>query len=61
MLPVFLYWIVGDCNIEEPPAWEVSRKIGYHAWMKKKGMSADECKAEYIKLADHIYKVYETS
>merc|ERR1711872_807409 len=43
---------VGDCNKEEPGSWDLAGKMKWNAWIGKKGMSQDEAKAEYVKVAD---------
>ena len=53
--------IVGDCNKEEPGSWDLAGKMKWNSWIGKKGMSQDDAKAEYVKVADKIFQLYRTS
>ena len=47
----FIFFTVGDCNIEQPGVTEIKARAKWDAWNKKKGVNQDEAKTQYIELA----------
>ena len=58
---MFFFSIVGDCNKEEPGSWDLVGKAKWDVWIRKKGITQDDAKAEYVKLADRMFQLYGTS
>jgi diazepam-binding inhibitor (GABA receptor modulating acyl-CoA-binding protein) len=49
---------VGDNNESAPWAVQVAAKAKYDAWMGNKGMSQDDAKAKYVKVAEALIAKY---
>lgn len=40
---------LGDCNTAQPGVWNIEARAKWNGWNKMKGLSADECRARYLK------------
>jgi hypothetical protein len=40
---------LGDCNTPQPGVWSIEARAKWNGWNKMKGLSADECRARYLK------------
>lgn len=49
---------VGDVNTARPGMLDFKGKAKWDAWEKKKGVSSEDAKAEYTKLADELIGKY---
>ena len=55
------YFIVGDCNIDQPGITELKARAKYDAWNSKKGVSQDEAKSQYVELANKMIEKHGKS
>ena len=55
------YFIVGDCNIDQPGITELKARAKYDAWNSKKGVNQDEAKSQYVELANKMIEKHGKS
>ncbi|XP_076460271.1 acyl-CoA-binding protein-like isoform X3 [Babylonia areolata] len=49
---------VGDCNTARPGMLDLKGKAKWDAWDKRKGMSQDDAKTQYIKEVEQLKTKY---
>ena len=52
---------VGDVNVDRPGMLDFKGKAKWDAWDSKKGMSQDDAKEQYVKLAKELSEKHGTS